>query len=451
MSNAGEIMCVGGASRYKYFEKPLVPNILSFEPVLDPSNGDRRILNELVNEPVTKTIGIQTQCRESEAQTEPYSPHYRTPDSLVEPEILTLQNLTYGSGLPVGPREIARICRNRERREKEAQLPPITDEEKLKLHKAFLEEQERLEFQFRERELGELLQTRFQTFQKHLYLKYEESERRAEHKIAVRDSTFCSRATFLLKFLGNIRIDFAFVSFPNSPHYQEHQRQKIASRKDAFRQVTSYSSRRSSSRKPKSIDMKKEHLGCLSDAATFSSQPDKTYDAKFKQAELFSESINCASNVLSTAGSILLSKYPNAQNLLPKRQVLIQEHRHRGANRQALALTHDLQLMDKIMKRMANVDGRTDCNSIIAEHDENVSSSPNAADVNCAPTLHIEPPSTPSVLNPHDAMESEWAIKVFQRIIRGKSIQRSLQEGKEGYLKDLNSRDIEDKCVYMYK
>jgi len=183
-------MSVSGASRYRYFEKPLVQTLHSFKPILtDPTESDHWIIKTLVNEPFTRTTSTQTQYRESETQTEPYSPPICVPTAadIAEPEILSLQHLTCANGqLPVGSKEIAWICRNRERRLKAKLLPSISDEKTLKLHKAFLEEQEQFEFQARERELEEQLETRLRAFKEVLYCKYEESERNAEEKIAVR-------------------------------------------------------------------------------------------------------------------------------------------------------------------------------------------------------------------------------------------------------------------------
>jgi len=193
-------MSVSGASRYRYFEKPLVQTLHSFKPILtDPTESDHWIIKTLVNEPFSRTTSTQTQYRESETQTEPYSPPIyvstATPD-IAEPEILSLQHLTCANGqLPVGSKEIAWICRNRERRLKAKLLPSISDEKTLKLHKAFLEEQEQFEFQARERELEEQLEARLRDFKQDLYCKYEASERNAEEKIDVRSVALSTNAS----------------------------------------------------------------------------------------------------------------------------------------------------------------------------------------------------------------------------------------------------------------
>lgn len=73
------------------------------------------------------SVGVQTMYRDSQTQTDPY-----TPDFIVkpgeEPAVLTLQTLTHGRGLPAGLAEVEMIERMRQKQEFEASLPPITDE-----------------------------------------------------------------------------------------------------------------------------------------------------------------------------------------------------------------------------------------------------------------------------------------------------------------------------------
>ena len=66
----------------------------------------------------------QTDYRESEAQTDPYSPEYVVrPGS--QPELLTLATLAYERGLPAGLAEVEMIERARAKRAWEATLPAL--------------------------------------------------------------------------------------------------------------------------------------------------------------------------------------------------------------------------------------------------------------------------------------------------------------------------------------
>jgi len=67
---------------------------------------------EEIVESKTKEVEIQTDYRESEAQTDPYSPEeiYREGE---RPEVLMLKNLKYGKGLPASIEELDQIELNR--------------------------------------------------------------------------------------------------------------------------------------------------------------------------------------------------------------------------------------------------------------------------------------------------------------------------------------------------
>jgi hypothetical protein len=190
---------VSGASRYKYFRKPLVQNLYSFEPILtDPLKEDKIIGKKpLLDESLARTAACtQTLYRESETQTDPYSPPYffhqrglsstvATSTDAKDPDILINNHLICSNGQLPGPKEGTCICRNNERGEKTKEVPSVFDEKILKLHKAFLEGQEQFEFKARERELDDILAMRLASFKENLYAKYAESERRAEEKLAV--------------------------------------------------------------------------------------------------------------------------------------------------------------------------------------------------------------------------------------------------------------------------
>lgn len=76
--------------------------------------------------PLTRNIHVQTDFRDSETQTDPYTPEYIIgPGS--QPELLTLATLCYGNGLPAGQAQVEMIERARAKRVWEAGLPPVDD------------------------------------------------------------------------------------------------------------------------------------------------------------------------------------------------------------------------------------------------------------------------------------------------------------------------------------
>lgn len=142
------------AGRYKYCQRPLVAHL---EPVqstvlLAPSAAPKE--EDVIGEGRVKDAGTQSVYRESEAQTDPYSPEYVVPKG-TDPEVLLLEGLKYGQGLPAGAREVEKIEHARAKRHLEAHLPPATDECSLALRRRLLEWQEMKEFNFKQKEIDD--------------------------------------------------------------------------------------------------------------------------------------------------------------------------------------------------------------------------------------------------------------------------------------------------------
>ena len=79
--------------------------------------------------------------RESQTQTDPF-----TPDYIIErgqtPEVLTIEHLKFGSGLPASMAEMELIENMREKRAFEQALPPTSDEACFILRRRLMEDQE---------------------------------------------------------------------------------------------------------------------------------------------------------------------------------------------------------------------------------------------------------------------------------------------------------------------
>jgi hypothetical protein len=92
--------------------------------------------------------------RESEAQTDPYSPDYVLPQgSSAQPELLALATLSYGQGLPAGMAEIEMIERARAKKLWEQNLPEASDKESFEKRLKMMEEMELKEWAYREAEI----------------------------------------------------------------------------------------------------------------------------------------------------------------------------------------------------------------------------------------------------------------------------------------------------------
>lgn len=74
---------VSGANRFKYFKTPSVPTLRTVPPdvLLSIDHAPSKQIQHTVGpEPVAKTVGTQSDFRESEAQTDPFTPDYIQPD-----------------------------------------------------------------------------------------------------------------------------------------------------------------------------------------------------------------------------------------------------------------------------------------------------------------------------------------------------------------------------------
>jgi hypothetical protein len=157
---------VDGQDRFKFSRRPIVPflNIIPPYVVLDTYKGNDleseklKELNSITG--YTKTIGTQTDYRDGEAQTDPYTPEYVVKPG-TQPELLTLITLAYGKGLPVGLAEVEMIERARAKRAWEATLPPINDPSQWEKRLKMMTDMERKEWLFREKEIEEFVELIF--------------------------------------------------------------------------------------------------------------------------------------------------------------------------------------------------------------------------------------------------------------------------------------------------
>ncbi|KAF1336372.1 Protein maats1, partial [Globisporangium splendens] len=122
-SMAGYAM-VSGAEQPKFFCRPILPHLQAESPevLLSPpvpaastSSTTKKRLNEEQHEmesATTRSVGIQIMYRDSDAQTDPYTPDYtikKTQSATTgkePPEVLSLLHLHHNQGLPAGQAEI---------------------------------------------------------------------------------------------------------------------------------------------------------------------------------------------------------------------------------------------------------------------------------------------------------------------------------------------------------
>ncbi|CAK4081965.1 unnamed protein product [Aphanomyces euteiches] len=179
---------VSGSERAKYAKRPVLPYVqaippdILLAPVAAPTAAAAGDISQDDLEP-TRSIGIQTMYRDSEAQTLPYTPDYTIAPGAPTPEIATLTSFSFANGLPAGMAEIELIERNRQKRAFEAALPPMTDEASFELRKRMMEQQEKSEWAFREVEIDRVHDQRLALLEKALIERDHENQFLAEQRI----------------------------------------------------------------------------------------------------------------------------------------------------------------------------------------------------------------------------------------------------------------------------
>lgn len=154
---------VSGKNRWKYFYRPLLPFMqhVPTDVILAPKQQDQLFIpgmavqRKSLTNFKTKNVLVQTDYRDADVQTDPYTPDYVFhPGS--QPEVLTLATLSWGRGLPAGVAEIEMIERARAKREWEKNLPPISDLSQFEKRRKMLEAMELKEWALREEMIEKL-------------------------------------------------------------------------------------------------------------------------------------------------------------------------------------------------------------------------------------------------------------------------------------------------------
>ncbi|XP_055290579.1 cilia- and flagella-associated protein 91 isoform X2 [Moschus berezovskii] len=171
---------VTGKNRYKYFERPFLPfyQQMPFNVVFASTRADPYTFplppTKYLPVPSKYTVGTQTDYRDAEVQTDPYSPEYVVCQDSI-PELLTLATLTWGRGLPAGQAEVEMIERAREKRAWEDTLPPLSDTSQFEKRRRMMNAMERKEWAFREQEIEKLQEIRLEVL-KELLKKRDENQ-----------------------------------------------------------------------------------------------------------------------------------------------------------------------------------------------------------------------------------------------------------------------------------
>ncbi|KAF6260038.1 solute carrier, TRAMD3 or PAT1-domain-containing protein [Scenedesmus sp. NREL 46B-D3] len=160
---------VNGTQQYKYFRRPQPPPGARLSAPLHLTQQQQPVAEPpAAPEPAIKDACTQSDYRESEAQTLPWSPDWVLPSdpaalakqavlsakfNCLGPEVLQLADLKFGDGLPGGLQEVQRLEKLRQKRAFEASLPAIDDAARLPQRQALIEAWEAAEWSDREGEI----------------------------------------------------------------------------------------------------------------------------------------------------------------------------------------------------------------------------------------------------------------------------------------------------------
>lgn len=158
--NVNTQLYVNEGYKWKFYNRPLIPLIKVEEEADDNiKNNISNVSDSMVNVHNNKKImvdkEVQTMYRESEVQTLPYSPAEYIPAG-TNPEVLMIKHFKYGKELPPTINELIYIDKVREKTNFEGALPPTSDEASFMIRRKLMQYQEVLDWKSRESEIKEL-------------------------------------------------------------------------------------------------------------------------------------------------------------------------------------------------------------------------------------------------------------------------------------------------------
>eukprot|EP00698_Gefionella_okellyi_P015040 TRINITY_DN4212_c0_g1_i1.p1 TRINITY_DN4212_c0_g1~~TRINITY_DN4212_c0_g1_i1.p1 ORF type:complete len:597 (-),score=156.75 TRINITY_DN4212_c0_g1_i1:18-1808(-) len=184
---SGTITQLAGIDRYKFYRRPVLPALstLPAAAVLAPTATTNPLQPPPAEEApaAARTFGTQTDYRESEAQTDPYTPDYIVPTGS-DPEVLALAGMKWGESLPAGAPELVRIDRLRSRRAAAEALPPLTDDAAFVARRHMLEKMEQTQWGEREADVQVAHEKRMQTLVDAFSQREEEQGRLREDRLS---------------------------------------------------------------------------------------------------------------------------------------------------------------------------------------------------------------------------------------------------------------------------
>lgn len=423
---------VSGTQRYKYTRRPVVPHIDAVAPevLLAPTKQQNPNAAPVVyEEPLIKDQAVQTQYRESEAQTVPYTPEYVVPEENPDVEVDMLAELNFGGGT-VGRSEVEMIENARRKRALQSSLPPGTDACSLALRKRLLEVQEMTEFNMRTREMDLAHQERLAVLQNALlerdagneFLAEQRVEALRQRKMEERDVALEAIQTKRVKILRKLSKARA-----QEPGAQARNTLNQTGKRDIIGEYADFSS---------DVYAPKTRHG---------QHPDKQ-GAKYDVARQVMP-LNTVVEIKELEATLPV-RLSHTQARKP--QGIMQQRARNSAERAAVKLTQDLQMMNTILsnKSAALTAGGTGVGAGTVGAGT-LSGGTRKMELPAWRTRvsKAERPPTPDVRDERSEDEDlATCVVLLQRLLRGRAVQNTMFEGKERrkeLIADLRTADEE--------
>lgn len=360
--------------------------------------------------PNTRSIECQTMYRESDTQTDPYTPDYFVEEGQ-QPEVLAIMELRYGAGLPAGAGEVHMIDRVQRRKRVEASLPQGNDPESMQERLKALEELERIEWDEREAHIKSLQDTRLTQMEAALHRREEAREEQSRARVEAVKNLKLSEVQKKLALLQEKRLTTTrkLSTRHANPCCEKEER-------DIIKSHVLYG--------PRGQRVANNHLV---------------------------ERINSNNyDVRPTLLSFPEGVHELERTVAPKLETV---HTRHLAPPEKPAI---MRLETNYQKRLATevVDHLEYANALIEKSHEAKQATTSVQDLYRA-TPRLQRPDTPTLtLQGDDVEEREEAILLLQRLLRGRAVQNDFYEGKErchGLIEELqaasNAKDAEYKWV----
>jgi hypothetical protein len=358
----------------------------------------------------TRTIECQTMFRESDTQTDPYTPDYFVEEGQ-QPEVLAIMELRYGEGLPAGAGEVHMIDRVQRRKRVEANLPQGSDPQAMNERLVALEALEKLEWEEREAHIKGLQDTRLNQMERALRKREEVREGQSIARVeSVKDKKM-DELQRKLQLLQEKRL--------------------TATRKLATRHANPTCEK-------EQPDIIQDHIlyGPRAKAVRTNTLVEKMNTNNYDVRPTL---LSFPEGVQELERSVVPKlETVKTRRLLPPEQPAVAALETHYQKRQALQVLDHLEYANGIIE---------------ASHEVKQKSS-NIQDLYRA-TPRLQRPDTPTLtLQGDDEEEKEEAILLLQRLLRGRAVQNDFYEGKErchGLIEELqsasNAKDAEYKWV----